>query len=91
MPRRKDKRARGNQHGKGHARPRGWHLGAAQGQVNDRMMKGTIEPAFRAADKDLERVKEATREHRAATADWQECLGQLDRAAPHVPAWEIAL
>lgn len=79
------------QHHKGKKRPRAWHMGRSQGKVNERLMKTTIEPAFAAAEADREVVKATAREHREKTGDWQECLRQVERAAPHVPSWDFNL
>lgn len=87
----KDRKTR-RQHHKGNksARPRSWHHGRKQGKVDEGKLL-RAEPAFVKAAADQDAVRVATAEHREKTGDWQECVGQLDRAAPFVPSWDFAL
>lgn len=83
---------RRRQHHKGNKskRPREWHHGRAQGKVNEKKLL-RAEPAFAKAEADQESVATGTRDHREKTADWQDCIAQLDRTSPHVPAWDFTL
>lgn len=87
--------ARRLQHSKGKHRPRRWHMGQAQGVINERLMTSTIEPAFEAAERDRQAAKARAEQHRdeqrRARKDESDQLAQLDRVAPFVPSWEISL
>jgi len=74
------------QKGKDQKRPRHFHRGRAQGVKNDRLMRETLEPAFAAAEADRDTVARETSAHRREVAEWEECLGQLERVAPFAPA-----
>lgn len=74
------------QKGKDGKRPRHFHRGRAQGVINDRLMRETVEPAFAAAEDDRETVGRVSAAHRREQAEWKDCLGQLERVAPFVPA-----
>lgn len=86
-----DKKRR-RQHSKGNksARPRAWHHGRAQGKVDEKKLL-RAEPAFVKAADDQAQVAATAADHRERTGDWQECLAQLDRASPYVPAWDFTL
>ena len=75
-----------SQKGHGRKRPRSFHLGRAQGAINERMMVETIEPTFAAAERDREEVAAETKRTAAEIRDWRDCLDQLDRVAPSVYA-----
>lgn len=73
------------QKGKDGKRPRGFHRGRAQGEINERTMVTTIEPAYARADADRDENAARAARERADREDWRGLLEQLDRAAPHVP------
>lgn len=74
------------QKGKDQKRPRHFHRGRAQGVKDDRLMREVLEPAFAAAEGDREAVGRVSAAHRREQAEWEDCLGQLERVAPFAPA-----
>lgn len=81
MARRRRIRSSG-QKGKDGKRPRAFHRGRAQGEINERLLVSAIEPAFELAAADRRQAEARAKANRAETADWRRMIAALDHVAP---------
>lgn len=81
----------GGQKGKDGKRPRAFHRGRAQGKINDKLMRDTLEPAYAAAEAMRADDLATSKRTQAEMKDWADVLRQLDRSARYVPVFASCL